>query len=88
MVGRESVTVKIQHNQSLFVQNRYNQTTTELNKTLNKLSSGYKVNQAADDAAGLSISEKMRAQIRGLEQAGLNIQNGLSLLQNGRWWAR
>lgn len=78
---RENITMKIQHNQSLFVQNRYNHTTTELNKTLNKLSSGYKVNQAADDAAGLSISEKMRAQIRGLEQAGLNIQNSLSLLQ-------
>lgn len=78
---RENITMKIQHNQSLFVQNRYNHTTTELNKTLNKLSSGYKVNQAADDAAGLSISEKMRAQIRGLEQAGENIAHGISFVQ-------
>lgn len=73
--------MRIQHNQGLFTQNRYNHTNTELNKTLNKLSSGYKINQAADDAAGLGISENMRAQIRGLNQAGENIQDGLSLLQ-------
>ncbi|KQL34717.1 flagellin [Psychrobacillus sp. FJAT-21963] len=72
--------MRIQYNQGLFTQNRYNHTNTELNKTLNKLSSGYKINQAADDAAGLSISEKMRAQIRGLNQAGENIQDGLSLI--------
>ncbi|WP_324729507.1 flagellin [Lysinibacillus fusiformis] len=72
--------MRIQYNQGLFTQNRYNYTNTELNNTLNKLSSGYKINQAADDAAGLSISEKMRAQIRGLNQAGENIQNGLSLI--------
>lgn len=72
--------MRIQYNQGLFTQNRYNQTNTELNKTLNKLSSGYQINQAADDAAGLAISEKMRAQIRGLNQAGENIQDGLSLI--------
>lgn len=72
--------MQIQYNQGLFTQNRYNHTNTELNNTLNKLSSGYKINQAADDAAGLSISEKMRAQIRGLNQAGENIQDGLSLI--------
>lgn len=72
--------MRIQHSQGLFTQNRYNHTNTELNKTLNKLSSGYQINQAADDAAGLSISEKMRAQIRGLNQAGENIQDGLSLI--------
>ncbi|MEG0367736.1 MAG: flagellin, partial [Coprobacillus sp.] len=72
--------MRIQYNQGLFTQNRYNHTNTELNKTLNKLSSGYQINQAADDAAGLSISEKMRAQIRGLNQAGENIQDGLSLI--------
>lgn len=72
--------MRIQYNQGLFTQNRYNQTNTELNKTLNKLSSGYKINQAADDAAGLSISEKMRAQIRGLNQAGENIQDGQNLI--------
>lgn len=53
--------MRIQQNQSLFVQNRYNHTNTELNKTLNKLSSGYQINKAGDDAAGLAISEKMRA---------------------------
>ncbi|WP_274308986.1 flagellin [Solibacillus daqui] len=73
--------MRIQYNQGLFTQNRYNHTNTELNKTLNKLSSGFQINQAADDAAGLSISEKMRAQIRGLNQAGENIQDGISLIQ-------
>lgn len=52
-----------------------------LSKTTEKLSSGYKINRAADDAAGLSISEKMRKQIRGLSQAAENIQDGISLCQ-------
>lgn len=73
--------MRIQNNQGLFTQNRYNHTNTELNKTLNKLSSGYRINQAADDAAGLGISEKMRAQIRGLEQAEENVLDGISLIQ-------
>lgn len=73
--------MRIQYNQGLFTQNQYNQTNSELNKTLNKLSSGYKINKAADDAAGLSISEKMRAQIHGLEQALSNIEDGISLIQ-------
>ena len=46
-----------------------------------KLSSGYRINRAADDAAGLSISEKMRGQIRGLNQASTNAQDGISLIQ-------
>ena len=50
-------------------------------KTTEKLSSGYKINRAADDAAGLSISEKMRKQIRGLSQASLNAQDGISAVQ-------
>lgn len=50
-------------------------------KSLEKLSSGYRINRAGDDAAGLSISEKMRAQIRGLEQASRNAQDGISLIQ-------
>jgi len=50
-------------------------------KSTEKLSSGYRVNRAADDAAGLAISEKMRTQIRGLGRASLNIQDGISLLQ-------
>jgi len=50
-------------------------------KSLEKLSSGYKINRAGDDAAGLSISEKMRAQIRGLQMASKNAQDGISLIQ-------
>lgn len=50
-------------------------------KSLEKLSSGYRINRAGDDAAGLSISEKMRAQIRGLQQASRNAQDGVSLIQ-------
>lgn len=50
-------------------------------KSTEKLSSGYKINRAADDAAGLTISEKMRSQIRGLNQASSNAQDGVSLAQ-------
>jgi len=50
-------------------------------KSMEKLSSGYRINRAADDAAGLSISEKMRGQIRGLKQASRNAQDGISLIQ-------
>ena len=50
-------------------------------RTTEKLSSGYKINRAADDAAGLSISEKMRRQVRGLSQASLNAQDGISMVQ-------
>jgi flagellin len=56
-------------------------TNKALSKTTEKLSSGYRVNRAADDAAGLSISEKMRGQIRGLNQASRNAQDGQSLIQ-------
>ena len=52
-----------------------------LAKATEKLSSGYKINRAADDAAGLSISEKMRSQIRGLKRASANAQDGISLIQ-------
>lgn len=64
---------------ALNTHNRMKINQNDLTKTLNKLSSGYKINSAADDAAGLTISEGMRAQIRGLERAGLNAQDGLSL---------
>lgn len=53
----------------------------EMSKTMEKLSSGYRINRAADDAAGLAISEKMRAQISGLKQAQRNAQDGISLMQ-------
>ncbi len=58
--------------------------TTKANaKSSEKLSSGYRINRAADDAAGLSISEKMRRQIRGLTQAVANAQDGISMVQIG-----
>ena len=55
--------------------------TGNIGKNIEKLSSGYRINRAADDAAGLSISEKMRAQIRGMSQATRNAQDGVSLIQ-------
>jgi len=58
-------------------------TTRNISSNTEKLSSGFRVNRAADDAAGLAISEKMRTQIRGLNRASLNIQDGISLLQIG-----
>ena len=72
----------IQHNISAL--NSYNQLSGNNNalaKNLQKLSSGYKINSAADNAAGLAISEKMRAQITGLETAQQNAQDGISLVQ-------
>ena len=54
---------------------------SSLQKSTEKLSSGYKINRAGDDAAGLSISEKMRSQIRGLNKASSNAQDGISLIQ-------
>lgn len=59
----------------------YNINNTSLNKTLEKLSSGYKINRSADNAAGLAISEKMRSQIGGTSQAAKNCQDGISLIQ-------
>jgi flagellin len=56
-------------------------TTSQQSKSAEKLSSGYKINRAADDAAGLSISEKMRKQIRGLDQASTNAEDGISAVQ-------
>ena len=56
-------------------------TDMRLNKSLERLSSGLRVNRAADDAAGLAISEKMRGQISGLNQAVRNAQDGVSLIQ-------
>jgi flagellin len=57
--------------------------TSAAGKSMEKLSSGLRINKAADDAAGLAISEKMRGQIRGLEQASRNSQDGISLIQTG-----
>jgi len=72
----------VQHNLTAMNSNRQLGITTGIQaKSTEKLSSGYKVNRAADDAAGLSISEKMRRQIRGLTQASLNAQDGISCVQ-------
>ena len=72
----------VQHNMSALNTNRQLGITNKaLKNSTEKLSSGYRVNRAADDAAGLSISEKMRSQIRGLNQASDNAQNGQSLIQ-------
>ncbi len=72
----------VQHNLRAMNANRMlGITQGTLSKSAEKLSSGYKVNRAADDAAGLSISEKMRKQIRGLTQASLNAEDGISAVQ-------
>lgn len=72
----------VQHNLTAMNSNRMlNVTTKAQSKTTEQLSSGYKINRAADDAAGLTISEKMRSQIRGLTQASNNAEDGVSCVQ-------
>ncbi len=72
----------VQHNiMALNAYNRLSSNNASVSKNLEKLSSGYKINRAGDDAAGLAISEKMRAQITGLERASDNAQDGISLVQ-------
>ena len=72
----------VQHNLTAMNSNRMLGLTTKSQaKSTEKLSSGYKINRAADDAAGLAISEKMRRQVRGLTQASLNAQDGISAVQ-------
>jgi flagellin len=74
--------MRIQHNiMAMNAYRNYNTNTSALSKNLEKLSSGYRINRAGDDAAGLAISEKMRAQISGLEQASNNVGDGISLVQ-------
>lgn len=74
--------MRINHN--LAAMNTHRQLTSNTastGKSLEKLSSGYRINRAGDDAAGLAISEKMRGQIRGLDQASRNAQDAISLVQ-------
>ena len=72
----------VQHNMQAMNANRMlNVTTSTQAKSTEKLSSGYKINRAADDAAGLTISEKMRKQIKGLDQASTNAEDGVSSVQ-------
>ncbi|MCK4541456.1 MAG: flagellin [Spirochaetales bacterium] len=72
----------INHNMSaLFAQNKLKVTHNQVTKNMEKLASGLRINRAGDDASGLAVSEKMRAQIRGLLQASANASNGISFIQ-------
>jgi len=72
----------INHNMSaMYASRSLGVTQTELNKNMEKLSSGMRINRAGDDASGLAVSEKLRSQIRGLNQATKNIENGVSFIQ-------
>lgn len=72
----------IQNNlDAVFTQRALSTTQNQLSKVLQRLSSGYRINRAADDAAGLAIAEKLRAQVRGLNQAARNAQDGVSVIQ-------
>ena len=74
--------MRIQHNiMAMSAYRNYTNNVSAMKKNLEKLSSGYKINRAGDDAAGLAISEKMRAQITGLETAQKNAKDGISLVQ-------
>jgi flagellin len=82
VIFKEEKDMVVQHNLAAINTNRQlGITASGLSKSTEKLSSGYKINRAADDAAGLSISEKMRNQIRGLNKASDNAQDGISLIQ-------
>ena len=82
MIFQGGKTMVVQHNLQAMNSNRMlNVNTQSQSKSTEKLSSGYKINRAADDAAGLAISEKMRRQIRGLTQASANAEDGISCVQ-------
>src|ERR671916_3501135 len=76
------MSLRIQNNVEAFnAQRQLSANSDRLGKAMERLSSGYRINRGADDAAGLAISEKLRAQIRGLGQAQRNAQDGVSLVQ-------
>lgn len=76
--------LKVRNNSSGRTAIRYlGQNQGAVSKVLEKLSSGYRINRSADDAAGLAVSEEMRALITGLKQASLNARHGQSLIQTG-----
>ena len=76
------MSLRIQNNVEAFnAQRQLNGTTLKLGKAMERLASGYRINRAADDAAGLAISEKLRGQIRGLSQTQRNTQDAVSLVQ-------
>lgn len=77
----------INHNLSaMYTERQFKINTSNTQKNIEKLSSGLRINRAGDDAAGLAVSEKMRAQIRGLNQASRNAQDGISLIQTAEGW--
>ena len=79
---KEDYIMVVQHNMQAANANRMlNVTTSAQSKSTEKLSSGYRINRAADDAAGLTISEKMRKQIKGLDRASTNAEDGVSAVQ-------
>lgn len=76
------MSLRIQHNlPAMFANRQVNLINNRLEASMEKLSSGYRINHAGDDAAGLAISEKFRTQVGGLDQAARNIQDGISLIQ-------
>src|ERR687888_946622 len=76
------MSLRIQHNVEAFdAQRQLSMTSDKMSKAMEHLSSGYRINTAADDAAGLAISENLRAQIGGLDQAGRNVSDAVSLVQ-------
>jgi flagellin len=76
------MSLRIQNNvEALGAHRHLTETSSAIAKSMERLSSGFRINRAADDAAGLAISERMRAQTRGLEQTTRNIQDGVSLVQ-------
>src|SRR4051812_46096753 len=81
---RKSMSLRINTNVEAFNAHRQLASTqSAVSKSMERLSSGYRINRASDDAAGLAISEKMQAQIGGLEQAQRNSQDAISLVQTG-----
>src|SRR5204862_7229604 len=81
-IKERPVSLRIQNNVEAFNAHRdLTAVSAKVTESMERLSSGYPINRAADDAAGLAISEKMRAQIRGLAQAQRNAQDGVSLVQ-------
>ncbi|MEG1448018.1 MAG: flagellin protein, partial [Oscillospiraceae bacterium] len=74
--------MRIQHNiMALNANRQLTNNNNNVSKSLEKLSSGFRINRAGDDAAGLAISEKMRAEVNGLKMASKNAQDGISLIQ-------
>src|SRR5665648_719588 len=83
ILGRVFIMI-INHNlSSMNAQRNMGINSANASKSMEKLSSGLRINKAGDDAAGLAISEKMRGQIRGLDQASANAQDGISMIQTG-----